>query len=206
MEPIKNSEVLNQHIEALIKIEPQFSFAYQRTGAIELRTSEGGYASLVRTIIGQQVSVASAQALWSKLNSANLTSLHSIHTCDEAALKACGLSRQKTTYLKHLAASGIDFNEIQNLANDEVIKQLTAVKGIGLWSAEIYLMFALKRQDVFAAGDLALQEAVRILFKLDERPNERELRKLANEWSPYRNAAAQLLWAFYHVVKDRAGV
>ena len=149
---------------------PAIARAAEITGPVGWRTRPPGFAALLRTITGQQVSVASADALWARLETAALVTPRAVAAAGPEALAACGLSRQKTRYALALADSGIDFDALDRLPNDEIIATLTAVPGIGLWTAEIYAMFALRRRDIFAAGDLALQEAVRIAYDLDERP------------------------------------
>ena len=124
----------------------------------------------------------------------------------DEALRAVGLSRQKARYGRALAQSDIDFDALRVMPDEVVVKTLTAVPGIGLWTAEIYAMFALGRADVFAPGDLALQEGAKVLFDLPERPRERELRAMAVAWSPWRSVAARVLWAYYHVAKQREGI
>ena len=121
-------------------------------------------------------------------------------------LRAAGLSRQKARYGRALAQAGIDFNALRGIPDSEVVATLVAVPGIGVWTAEIYAMFALGRADVFAPGDLALQEAARMLFRLEARPREKELRAMAEAWSPWRSVAARLLWAYYRVARDREGI
>ena len=121
-------------------------------------------------------------------------------------LRAAGLSRQKARYGRELAQAGIDFNGLRYLPDVEVVKTLVAVPGIGVWTAEIYAMFALGRADVFAPGDLALQEAARMLFGLAERPTDKHLRRMAEAWSPWRSVAARILWAYYRVAKEREGI
>ena len=125
---------------------------------------------------------------------------------EEDALRACGRSRPKIRYAKGLAQSGLDFNALRTMPNEAVIAELTALKGIGKWTAEIYAMASLGRADVFAAGDLALQESARILFRLEARPSERVLAEMVVNWSPWRSVAARLLWAYYRVAKDREGI
>ena len=121
-------------------------------------------------------------------------------------LRACGLSRQKIRYARELARSGIAYKGLRTAQTDDVIGTLVEVPGIGRWTAEIYAMFSLGRADVFAPGDLALQEAARILFELDARPSEKAIREMATNWSPWRGVAARLLWAYYRVAKDREGI
>jgi len=129
-----------------------------------------------------------------------------VRTRSEDELRALGLSQQKARYAHALAAADIDYDGLHQLSSDDVIKALTAVQGIGPWTAEIYAMFSLGRADVFPAGDLALQEAARVLFELDTRPIAKDLRLMAEDWSPWRAVAARALWAHYKVIKSREGV
>ena len=129
-----------------------------------------------------------------------------IRASTDEELRALGLSRQKARYARALAEADVDFTALRRAPTDEVIKTLTAITGIGVWTAEIYAMFSLGRADVFAPGDLALQEAARILYDLPERPKERALRQMAEHWSPWRSVAARMLWAYYHVEKQREGI
>jgi len=121
-------------------------------------------------------------------------------------LRALGLSRQKAGYAKALAEGRLDFAALRRQRATTVVRELTAIKGIGTWTAEIYAMFSLGRADVFAAGDLALQESTKVLFGLDARPKDKELRQIAEAWAPWRAVAARLLWAYYRVIKDREGI
>jgi len=127
------------------------------------------------------------------------------HASDED-MRAVGLSRQKIRYARALVDARIDYKGLRDLPDVEVQAVLTEVSGIGPWTAEIYAMFSLGRADVFAPGDLALQEAARMLFDLPERPKERDFRVMAQDWSPWASVAARLLWAYYRVAKDREGV
>jgi DNA-3-methyladenine glycosylase II len=124
----------------------------------------------------------------------------------EEDLRALGLSRQKARYAKALAEARLDYAGLHHLSDEAVIATLVELPGIGRWTAEIYAMFALGRADVFAPGDLALQEAARLLFGLEVRPNERALRAMAEDWRPWRAVAARALWAYYHVAKQREGI
>jgi DNA-3-methyladenine glycosylase II len=177
-----------------------------QTGALPTRLRADGFAQLFSAIVSQQVSVASANAIWKRLQEAKLTGPRNILAASDEELRAVGLSRQKINYGRALAEARIDFAALRTAPTDEVIARLTAVNGIGVWTAEIYAMFSLGRADVFAPGDLALQEAARILFDLPARPKERELRKMAEQWSPWRSVAARALWAYYHVLKQREGI
>ena len=121
-------------------------------------------------------------------------------------LRTLGLSRQKVKYARALSKADVDFAALRDMPHQDVVKTLTAISGIGIWTAEIYAMFSLARADVFAPGDLALQEAVRMLFDLEERPKERALRDMALAWSPWRSVAARVLWAYYAYQKNREGI
>lgn len=186
--------------------EPRFAHALAQCGPLPLRREADGFAALLRAIVGQQVSVASARAIWARLEGAGLTEAAAMAVASDEDLRAAGLSRQKARYGRALAQAGIDFNALRALPDAEVVQTLVAVPGIGVWTAEIYAMFALGRADVFAPGDLALQEAARMLFDLDIRPGDRALRAMAEAWSPWRSVAARILWAYYRVAKEREGV
>lgn len=190
----------------LCGIEPRFATALKETGPLPLRRSPDGFDELLRAIISQQVSVASARAIRQRLTDAGMTTPDAILSVDDEHLRSLGLSRQKARYARSLAEARIDYDALRDTETSQVIKTLTQVTGIGVWTAEIYAMFSLGRADVFAPGDLALQEAARILFELPDRPKEKELRQLAEAWSPWRAVAARLLWAYYHVAKDREGI
>lgn len=186
--------------------EPAFARALPLCGALPLRREADGFAALLRAIVGQQVSVASARAIWARLEAMGLTEAKVMAAASDDDLRAAGLSRQKARYGRALAQAGIDFNMLRDVPDLEVVRTLVAVPGIGVWTAEIYAMFALGRADVFAPGDLALQEAARMLFGLEARPSEKALRTMAEDWSPWRSVAARILWAYYRVAKDREGV
>ncbi len=190
----------------LVKAEPRFAHALEQIGPLPLRRRPDGFAQLLSAIVSQQVSVASARAIWAKLETAGAVTPEAVLRLDQDGLRELGLSRQKARYACALAEAGIDYDALRAAPNDEVIKTLTAVTGIGVWTAEIYAMFSLGRADVFAPGDLALQESARMLFDLPDRPREKPLRQMAEAWSPWRSVAARALWAYYHVAKDREGI
>ena len=124
----------------------------------------------------------------------------------DAALRAAGLSRQKIAYGRAIAGGGLDFAALRRLPDAEVVAELTRIKGIGIWTAEVYAMFSLGRADVFAPGDLALRDAAHRLFELEARPTEKALREMSLAWSPWRSVAARLLWSYYRVARGREGV
>lgn len=185
---------------------PQMAQALSQTGPLPLRRKPDGFAELLSAIVSQQVSLASARAIWARLQAAGMTDPTHVATASEAALRALGLSRQKVRYAQALAQADIDYFALRQLPDGDVIKTLVCVPGVGRWTAEIYTMFSLGRPDVFAAGDLALQEAARSLYALESRPTERALREMAQDWSPWRSVAARLLFAYYRVIKGREGV
>jgi len=190
----------------LARAEPRFGHALALAGTPPLRHREGGFAALLRSICAQQLSVAAADSVWTRLQEAGADDPSVLLRLCEDELRACGLSRPKARYARAVAEAGIDYHALATLPETEAIAALTAVKGIGVWTAEIYLMFSIGRADVFAPGDLALQEAARLLFELRERPNEKALRRRAEAWSPWRGVAARLLWAYYRVAKQREGI
>jgi DNA-3-methyladenine glycosylase II len=203
---IHSLDCVAEGAEWLGRREPAFARALPLVGALPLRREADGFAALLRAIVGQQVSVASARAIWARLEGLGLTEAAVMAAASDEALRAAGLSRQKARYGRALAQAGIDFNVLRSIPDVDVVKTLVAVPGIGVWTAEIYAMFALGRADVFAPGDLALQEAARMLFGLEARPTDKALRAMAEAWSPWRSVAARILWAYYRVAKEREGV
>jgi DNA-3-methyladenine glycosylase II len=190
----------------LAAIEPRFGRALALTGPLPLRRRPDGFATLFSAIVSQQVSTAAATAIWSRLEAIGATAPAGILAAPDEALRGAGLSRQKIAYGRAIAGAGLDFPALRTLPDAEIVAALTRLKGIGVWTAEIYAMFSLGRADVFAPGDLALQEAAARLFELPARPRERELRAMAEAWSPWRSVAARLLWAYYRTGTGREGV
>lgn len=203
---IKTEDCVAEGAAWLAAQDARIARALELTGPLPLRLRPDGFDQLLSAIVSQQVSVASAAAIWKRMQNAGLVSPEAIAAASEDDLRGAGLSRQKMRYARALAAEGIDFEALRAAPNDEIFKTLTKVSGIGVWTAEIYAMFSLGRADVFAPGDLALQESARLLFGLEERPKERALRQMAEAWSPWRSVAARLLWAYYRVDKGREGV
>ncbi len=204
---VQTVKSLNAALDTLAGIEPAFAVALQRAGYPEPRVRDRGYATLLRTIIGQQVSVASAQSIWNKLEAqvGDLTDPANIAAASDEQLRAAGLSRQKASYARSLAeevTSGrLDFAQLSK-DDEEAIAQLVSIKGIGRWSAEIYLLFAEGRPDIWPAGDLAVQIEIGRILGHDERPPEKLMRDLAEAWRPHRGAAAILAWHHYKVDMD----
>ena len=197
------AEALRDGLDAIAQCEPGFARALKRTGYPEPRIRDPGYATLMRTIVGQQVSVAAAASMWRKLEEYLGPELPPARLleADFDALRACGLSRQKQGYLRSLCelvtCKALDFAALP--ADDEAaIAELTRIKGIGRWSAEIYLLFAEGRPDIWPAGDLAVQAGLHKLLALEERPGEKLTRELAEAWRPHRGAAAIFTWHCYN--------
>ena len=203
------AEELNASLDALAEREPAFAASLARAGYPEPRISERGYVSLLRTIMGQQVSIHAARAIWAKLEAVlgDAADPARMAQVSDEALRGAGLSRQKSSYARSLAdevVSGrLDLDALP--ADDEAaITELVRVKGIGRWSAEIYLLFAEGRPDVWPAGDLAVQIEIGRILGLEERPSERRLRELAEPWRPHRGAAA--IFAWHHYAKSAAPI
>ena len=200
-----SAEQLKESLDALARIEPAFAAALARAGYPEPRIREPGYETLLRTIVGQQVSVAAANSMWARLEAAlgDTSEPQRLLAASDEELRAAGLSRQKSGYAKSLA--GLVASGELNLAylpedDEEAIAQLMKIKGIGRWSAEIYLLFAEGRPDIWPAGDLAVMREVGTLLGLDERPDEKKTRELAEAWRPHRGAAAIFAWHHYRMV------
>jgi DNA-3-methyladenine glycosylase II len=204
---VQTATSLNAALDALAAIEPAFGVALRRAGYPPPRVRDRGYATLLRTIIGQQVSVAAAQSIWNKLEAqiGDLTDPVTVAAASDEQLRAAGLSRQKVSYARSLAeevTSGrLDFAQLPE-DDEEAVAQLVRIKGIGRWSAEIYLLFAEGRPDIWPAGDLAVQIEIGRILGHDERPPEKLMRDLAEAWRPHRGAAAILAWHHYKVDMD----
>jgi DNA-3-methyladenine glycosylase II len=200
---VTTPEQLRDSLDAIAVLEPGFAAALARVGYPLPRMRAPGYETLLRTIVGQQVSVAAAAAVWRKLEAelGEGCAPDQLLSRDFDALRACGLSRQKQGYARSLAelvTSGqIDLHALPE-DDEEAIALLTQIKGIGRWSAEIYLLFAEGRPDVWPAGDLAVQIEVGRILGLPERPSERQTRALAEAWRPHRGAAAIMAWHHYN--------
>jgi len=198
---------LKSSLDALAKIEPAIAEGIKRAGYPEPRLRDRGYETLLRTIIGQQVSVAAAASIWKKLEAGvgDLTDPAIVAAASDETLRAAGLSRQKASYARSLAEEVSSGRlDLQNLPADdeEAIAQLVKIKGIGRWSAEIYLLFAEGRPDVWPAGDLAVQIEIGRLLGHAERPSEKAIREIAEAWRPHRGAAAIFAWHHYKVDMD----
>ena len=198
-----SAETLREGLDAIAASEPAIARALEIAGYPEPRIRTRGYATLMRTIVGQQVSVAAAASMWGKLEAFLGPDLPPARllAADFDTLRACGLSRQKQGYLRSLCelvdAGVLDLDALP-ADDEEAIAELVRIKGIGRWSAEIYLLFAEGRTDIWPAGDLAVQAGLHKLLGLDERPSEKLTRELAESWRPHRGAAAIFTWHCYN--------
>jgi DNA-3-methyladenine glycosylase II len=200
---VRSKNSIKTHVEELASREPAFAAVVEKHGIPDPRASERGAQTLLRTIVGQQVSVAAARSMWAKLEAAfgSPPDLSKLLAASDEDLRAAGMSRQKSGYIRSLAELVLSGElDLENLPEDdeEAIALLTKIKGIGRWSAEIYLLFAEGRADVFPAGDLAVMIEIGRLMGLPDKPSEKKLRELAEAWRPYRGAAAVLAWHSYN--------
>ena len=187
-------------------LDPDLLPIINNTPEVALRREIDGFPGLVRIIIGQHVSTASASAIHQRfINEVNPVCPETYLRTPEEALIKIGLTRAKQNTITNVAnaiLSGLlDLSEINALSERQAIAKLTSFKGIGPWTAEVYLLFCAGHPDIFAAGDLAIREAVRHGFEMDNRPTEKELRVMAGKWSPYRGIASRLFWSYYANIK-----
>ena len=200
---VRTTDTLHESLDELARIEPAFAAVLEKHGRPEPRISPRGAVTLLRTIVGQQVSVAAARSMWAKLEAAfgSPPDLEKLLAATDEEMRAAGMSRQKAGYIRSLA--DLVLSEELNLEalpedNEEAIALLTKIKGIGRWSAEIYLLFAEGRRDVFPAGDLAVQIELSRLMGFEEKLPEKQLREIGERWKPHRGAAAVLAWHSYN--------
>jgi len=200
---VRTTQSLHASLDALAEREDAFAKVLDAHGRPEPRASEPGVETLLRTIVGQQVSVAAARSMWNKLTArfGQPVDLEALLAASDEEMREAGMSRQKAGYLRSLAGLVLSGElDLAHLPEDdeEAIAQLIRIKGIGRWSAEIYLLFAEGRHDIWPAGDLAVQIEIGKLLGLDGKPTEKQLRELAEAWRPHRGAAAVLAWHSYN--------
>ena len=200
---VRTVNSLHASLDALAEREVAFAKVLETHGRPEPRASDPGVETLLRTIVGQQVSVAAARSMWNKLADkfGQPVDLKTLLAANDEEMREAGMSRQKAGYLRSLA--GLVLSGELDLAHlpvddDEAIAELIKIKGIGRWSAEIYLLFAEGRHDIWPAGDLAVQIEIGKLLGLEGKPSEKQLRELAEPWRPHRGAAAVLAWHSYN--------
>jgi len=208
MKPISCQVDIDDGLEELLTIDPRLTEIADQAGELPLRLQPPGFCSLAHIIIGQLVSRAAADAIYQRfLDEVNPQTPKAFLKAGEAAWVRIGLSRAKQNTIAGLASAiiddSLDLEALSELSQDKAIKELTKLKGIGPWTAEVYLLFCAGHPDIFPAGDLALREAVRHAFNMEERPTEKELQTLAKQWTPKRGIAARLFWSYYKVIKNK---
>jgi DNA-3-methyladenine glycosylase II len=203
---IKSDACVEEGAAFLAALDPRFEMALRQIGTLPLRLKDDGFTALLDAIVGQQISVAAANGIWTRMKDANLIEQDAIRVATDDELRAVGLSRPKVKYVRSLAEHSLNYRLLRRKDNVEVLRELTSILGIGTWTAQIYALSSLGRADIFPNGDLALQESARVLFDLDARPNEKQMAVMAADWAPWRAVAARLLWAYYRVIKNREGI
>jgi len=197
-----DSAVIAQGMTALAECDPDVADGWALVGDPEPRIRPHGFETLLRIIVSQQLSTQVAGAIMGRLEGhLPKISAEAFLSLDDECLRACGLSGRKIEYgrgiAEKIAARELNLTSLTKETDEDVIGQLVALRGIGVWSAEIYAMFSLGRRDIFPSDDLALQEALKRLKKLEKRPSGREARALVEHWSPWRSVGALFLWRFY---------
>jgi DNA-3-methyladenine glycosylase II len=207
---LETDAVLKRGLLALAKADPVMARLAAEGATPQLRKRPPGFEGLAWIVVGQQVSTASAAAIWGRLRAIlePATPETFLRLSDEG-LRAAGLSAGKVRTLRAAATEILEgrlpLDQLHDLPADEAHGCLTRVKGIGPWTADIYLLFCLGHPDAFPSGDLAVQEAARLAYGLEQRPDAKALTVLAERWRPWRGVAAKVLWAYYRVLKAREG-
>jgi DNA-3-methyladenine glycosylase II len=202
---------LEDAVDALVKQDPRLRPIFEVTGMPALRRREPGFVGLAHIVCGQQLSTASAGAIWARLTKAFDPFHHdALHRARADRLGRLGLSAAKIKTLKNvareLAAERLNLDVLAEADADVAHHTLTALPGIGSWTADVYLLFCLGHGDAWPAGDLAVQEAIKVGLGLNERPNAKQMAPIAEPWRPLRGAAAHLWWSYYRAIKKREGV
>ena len=208
---LHSAAVVASHLDALVRLDPQLQKVRDIAGVVQPRINTPGFAGIAKVICGQQLSVASAAAIWKRFETLSgaldpLTYL----SLSEETVRGIGFSAGKFRTVRVIAeamvAGELDFDHLETLPASEAIAYLVAHKGIGPWTAEVYLMFCAGHPDVFPAGDLALLKAVHHGLGLDGRPTIKEMIAIAAGWAPHRSAAALMFWRYFAVLRDREGI
>jgi DNA-3-methyladenine glycosylase II len=210
-ERLDSPEALAAALTALNRIDPRLGPVIKRAGAFEIRTVPPGFGGMCRIICGQQLSTASAAAIWGRFSLLpGALDPSGYLLLDEETIRKSGFSVGKYRTVRGIAeamaAGAFDLDPVAALPSEEAVAALTALKGIGPWTAELYLMFSAGHPDIFPAGDLALQRTVEWGFGLERKPDVKWLIEQAKSWSPHRSAAALLFWRYYRAIRNREGV
>ena len=210
MRVIESEKDIADGLDFLAKRDRRLRRVMNLAGPVPLRRRPSGFPGLARIIIGQQVSTASAEAIWSRFDTAFAGgAAAAVVAADDAVMRAVGLSAAKIRTLRAVAAASLDGLDLDALAcapAEAAHARLTAIKGIGPWTADIYLLFCVGHADIFPAGDLALRNAVADAFGLATPVSVAEIDAVAERWSPWRGVAARLFWAYYRAVRQKAAV
>ncbi|MCM5554419.1 DNA-3-methyladenine glycosylase [Pleomorphomonas sp. NRK KF1] len=197
-------------LDYLERIDPRLAPVRVTAGPVDIRYRPPGFEGIARIVVAQQLSVSSADAIWGRFETLlGAATADNYLRQDEEALRTAGLSRGKVRTLRALAEAAADGLDLEGLADERpevATEKLTAIHGIGRWTAEIFLLFCARNADVLPAGDLALQVAAAEALALDGRPSEKELRAISELWSPWRGVAAKLLWAYYKAMRQGRNV
>lgn len=209
MRIIESEADISEGTEAIVATCPRLAKVHAETGAPPLRRRADGFSGLAQIVVGQQLSIASADAIWRRLHAAiRPFAPDRLIRTDDAALRACGLSAGKIATLRGLsetiASGSLDLEALREADDATLYEALTALKGIGPWTADIYMMFCLGRADAWSPGDLALQYAVMDALGLEKRPSPAEMNEIAETWRPWRGVAARLLWSYYALRRRKA--
>ena len=206
IQKIRSIDDIQLGLKNLKEIDPRLTKISKRAGEVPLRLRKGGFESLCQIVVSQQLSVASADAIWSRLN--NLIEPFTIETLKKFSddqIAEAGLSRPKIKTVRAIAnaqINGLNLTSIAELPATKAHNTLCQIWGIGRWSADIYLLFCAGHPDIFPSGDVALQHAVRHAFELPNKPDPEELDKISEIWSPWRGVAARLFWSYYRTIKN----
>lgn len=208
---VETESDLQSGLELLLKLDPRLKEVFRVAGRPPLRKRDGGFTGLSRIVVSQQLSVASANAIWKRVEESFDPFHHdTVLSARAPKFKRAGLSRPKIKTFREVARAvrdrDLDLDALHDMPADEAHAAMTRIKGIGPWTADIYLLFCIGHADAWPAGDLAVQEAIRIAFKLRKRPDAKRMNKLGEKWRPVRGVAAYLFWAYYAAVKKRDGV
>jgi len=208
---IETEADLEKGLAQLLARDPRLKDIFAVAGRPSLRKRPGGFHGLARIVVSQQLSTASASAIWNRVEAAFDPFHHErVLSARAQKLQRVGLSRPKIRTFRSIARAvrdrELDLEALHDMPADQAHAALTAVKGIGPWTADIYLLFCIGHADAWPAGDLALQEAIRLAFKLRKRPDTKRLEKIAEPWRPLRGVAAYLFWSYYRAIKRRDGI
>ena len=200
---LKSQKEINKGLEFLSTNDYCLANLIDKKSNFSFPKRNSGFEALLKIIISQQLSTSAANSIWNKFIDSNLTSRTNILGANEHILLCHGLSRQKCIYVKALAHEDINYEELAKKSSQEIVSRLTQIKGIGNWTAQIYCLFSLGKANIFPSGDLALQEAIKLIFGLKERPSEQEVIKISENWHPWKSLAAHLLWDYYNKIKKK---